>query len=96
MRPTGAHNPKASNKTSVKEQIRRISAIRVPLNPCGRRKAMNTRKYKYQWIKIWGKIDNDIFFLFLFIDVLLYSRHYKNCGKALSVMLKNCGNSVLP
>ena len=24
MRPSGAHNPKASNKTSVKEQIRRI------------------------------------------------------------------------
>ena len=36
-----------------------------------------------------------IFLLFLFIDVLLYSRQYKNCGKALSVMLKNCGNSVL-
>ena len=42
MRPTGAHNPKASNKTSVKEQIRRISAIRVSLNACGRRVAMST------------------------------------------------------
>ena len=42
MRPTGAHNPKASNKTSVKEQIRRISAIRDSLNACGRRVAMNT------------------------------------------------------
>ena len=64
MRPTGAHNPKASNKTSVKEQIRCISAIRVSLNACGRRIAMSTRKLKYQWIKIWGKMDNDIFFLF--------------------------------
>ena len=64
MRPTGAHNPKASNKTSVKEQIRCISAIRVALNACGRRIAMSTRKLKYQWIKIWGKMDNDIFFLF--------------------------------
>ena len=64
MRPTGAHNPKASNKTSVKEQTRRIRAIRVSLNACCRRIAMSTRKLKYQWIKIWGKMDNDIFFLF--------------------------------
>ena len=64
LRPTGAHNPKASNKTSVKEQIRRIRAIRVSLNACGHRIAMSTRKLKYQWIKIWGKMDNDIFFLF--------------------------------
>ena len=51
-------------KTSVKEQIRCIRAIRVSLNACGRREAMTTRKLKYQWIKIWGKMDNDIFFLF--------------------------------
>ena len=39
-------------------------AIRVSLNACGRRIAMSTRKLKCQWIKIWGKMDNDIFFLF--------------------------------
>ena len=64
LRPTGAHNPCESNRTSVKEQIRCIRAIRVSLNACGRRIAMSTRKLKYQWIKIWGKMDNDIFFLF--------------------------------
>ena len=42
MRPSGAHNPCASNKNPLKEQIRCISAIRVPLNPCCRRVAMNT------------------------------------------------------
>ena len=51
-------------KTSVKEQIRFIRAIRVSLNACGRRIAMSTRKLKCQWIKIWGKMDNDIFILF--------------------------------
>ena len=48
MRPTGAHNPKASNKTSVKEQIRCIRAIRVSLNACGRRIAMSIRKLKHK------------------------------------------------
>ncbi len=42
MRPTGAHNPCASNKTSVKEQIRCIRAIRDSLNSCGLREAMST------------------------------------------------------